>query len=83
MVASIILEAAGSNAVKKLRLKKLSNGLPFMINSGELPNDQCYLEYPNGTIKLVKISKSTHDFIMIKELSQKESASIRHKYHLT
>lgn len=83
MVANINLEVAGTNAVKKLRLQKLSKGLPFMINSGELPKEQCYLEYPNGIIKLVKISKSTHDFIIIKEFSLNESTSIRRKHHIS
>lgn len=83
MVAKINVGIAGTIAVKKLRLEKLGKGLPFMINSRELPGEQCYLEYPNGITKLVRISRSTHDFVMIKEFSQKESSSIRHKFHLS
>ena len=83
MVASINIEVAGTNAVKKLRLEKLRKGLPFMINSRDLPGEQCYLEYPSGIIKLVRISRSAQDFVIIKEFSQLESAAIRHKFHLS
>ena len=38
--------------VKKLRMQKLKAGFPFMINMKELDTSQCYLEYPNGSIKL-------------------------------
>lgn len=76
------IQNAGTEAVKKLRLEKLSQGMPFMINSRELPNEQCYLEYPTGIIKLAQMSASKKDFIILKEFSQKESSSIRNKFHL-
>lgn len=72
----------GSIAVRELRFKKLSNGLPFMLNSLDLPSEQCYLEYPDGSIKLVRISKNTSEFITIKELTQKEISFIRIKFQL-
>lgn len=78
----INLENAGTNAVKKLRLEKLNKGLPFMINSRDLPVEQCYLEYPTGVIKLAQMSGTKKEFIILKEFSQKESSSIRHKFHL-
>lgn len=77
------LERTGTAAVKRLRLKKLQNGLPFMINSKELPGNQCYLEYPNGSIKLVTMDSSTRDFKVLRELSKGESAVILAKYHLS
>ena len=83
MAAGIKMGIAGTNAVKKLRLEKLNKGLPFMINSRELPGEQCYLEYPTGVIKLVRISRSTRDFITLRELSQNESLLIRRKFHLS
>lgn len=46
------IEKAGIAAVKKLRQKKLQSGIPFMINSKELPGNQCYLEYPDGSMML-------------------------------
>ena len=73
---------AGTNAVKRLRLKKLKSGHPFMINSSELPSGQCYLEYPDGKINLVTISADGREFILIKELSVLESNKLRKKFHL-
>ena len=40
--------------IKSLRKEKLSQGLPFMINSEDLPSYQCYLEYPDGSIKIAE-----------------------------
>ena len=50
------MEEKGTAAVRKLRIQKLLNGHPFMINSKELISNQGYLEYPDGTIKLVSIT---------------------------
>lgn len=47
------IEKSGTDAVRALRILKLENGLPFMINDPELPSNQCYLEYPDGKIILV------------------------------
>jgi hypothetical protein len=76
------IERNGTAAVKRLRLKKLSNGLPFMINTKDLPGNQCYLEYPGGTIELVKIERSAKDFTVIRTLSSIEVTAIRKKYNL-
>ena len=75
-------EAAGSKAVRNLRLDKFRKGLPFMINSRELPVEECYMEYPTGIIELVKISRTENIFITIKEVSAKESSLIRSKFQL-
>lgn len=76
------IERTGTAAVKRLRLKKLSNGLPFMINSKDLPGNQCYLEYPGGSIALVKIARSAKDFTVIRTLTSFEVTNIRKKYNL-
>jgi len=55
-------------------------GLPFMINSHLLPSDQCYLEYPDGIIKIVTIDRSINDFKVISELSSEESILLRKKF---
>ena len=73
---------AGTSAVKKLRLQNLKIGLPFMINSRDLPPKQCYIEYPDKKIKLVTISGSGFDFVVIRELSENESRAIRLKFDL-
>lgn len=75
-----IIENKGNEAVRKLRLQKLRSGHPFMINSKELLTSQCYLEYPNGVIKLVTIKKSSRDFDIIRELSVTEAQSLRKRY---
>ena len=82
MTNAEILEKTGSDAVRKLRLEKLAKGLPFMINSKELPSSQCYLEYPSGKITLVLLPEGSMEFVLIKELTLKESHQIRLKYHL-
>ena len=77
------IEKKGTMAVKDLRIKKLQNGFPFMINSNHLPSNQCYLEYPDGSIKLVKIARSAKDFNLIRTLSTDEEKIIRLRYNLT
>lgn len=76
------IQKNGNAAVVRLRKQKLASGHPFMINSRKLPKGQCYLEYPDGTIKLATISSSKRDFIIIKELNTTESTSIRQQHHL-
>ncbi len=76
------LENAGNQAAKILRRNKLNMGFPFMINSYLLPSDQCYLEYPDGTIKLVTIDSDKSDFKIIAELSSEDGSSIRKMYKL-
>ncbi|HTE32603.1 MAG TPA: hypothetical protein VK666_19620 [Chryseolinea sp.] len=74
------IERKGNAAVRNLRRQKLRDGLPFMINSGELLAGQCYLEYPDGIIKLVEIEKESRDFQIIRELSATETERLRLHY---
>jgi hypothetical protein len=76
------LGRAGTNAVKKLRLNKLRDGNPFMINSRELPAGQCYLEYPSGSIVLATLSRSGKDFDIVRELSTIETVELRKRFNL-
>jgi hypothetical protein len=78
MTRILSIESKGTEAVKKLRAKKLKSGFPFMINSRELLTNQCYLEYPDGKIKHVKTER---DFHVIKELSYLEAQAIRQRYN--
>jgi hypothetical protein len=71
------MERRGRMAIRKLRLQKLKQGHPFMINSSELPDGQCWLEYPDGHIHLVKLSKCRMDFESISKMSLKESDAFR------
>ena len=76
------LEKSGIQAIKILRDSKFRNGLPFMINSKELPSDQCYLEYPDGSIELVTLSRKDNDFKVITEFSSEQGEAIRKQFKL-
>lgn len=77
------IERTGNAAVKKLRINKLNKGLPFMINSKDLPVYQCYLEYPDGSIVLVSLKKATRDFTLIRKLTKREKNTVRERYNLS
>jgi hypothetical protein len=70
----------GTDAVKELRLQKLRNGHPFMINSNELESRTFYLEFPDGTIQLACSEKDSKEFTMIRVLSTAEVQALRVKY---
>lgn len=76
------IEKVGTDAVKQLRVDKLTNGLTFMINSKDLPSNECYLEYPDGHISLVTLTNSRRDFLEIRSLSKAEAIALRKKYNL-
>ena len=78
-----LTSSKGTNAVKKLREQKLRNGLPFMINVKELSTNQCYLEYPNGSIKLITVAHSTRDIDVIRELTSNEANLLRRRFHFS
>ena len=83
MTALQTIEQIGNKAVQKLRLQKLRGGHPFMINSKELEPNQCFLEYPDGTIQLVYLKNAAKDFTVIRTLSDSEEEVIRLKYHFS
>ena len=76
------MERAGNAAVKRLRVNKLMNGHPFMINANDLPSSECYLEYPDGHISLATISSSKTDFQIIRDLTKQEMSVIRLRFNL-
>ena len=67
-MSSTINNKSALNKIKALRKEKLSQGVPFMINSENLPTYQCYLEYPDGSIKIVEANSKGLDFKIIEEL---------------
>ena len=69
-------------AIKSLRKKKLKQGLPFMINSDMLESDQCFMEYPDGSIKIVEADKRETDFQVVYELSKNDADELRKKLNL-
>jgi len=78
-----ITSRKGTNAVKKLREQKLRSGLPFMINVKELSTNQCYLEYPNGSIKLITVVHSSRDIDIVRELTSTEASHLRERFHFS
>lgn len=76
------LEKSGMQAIKKLRAGKFKLGQPFMINSELLPSDQCYMEYPDGSVMHVKLSRQHNDFKIITAFTPQEGLEIRKKFNL-
>jgi hypothetical protein len=76
------LEKSASGAIKLLRRKKFEQGLPFMINSDMLDSDQCFLEYPDGSIKIVEADPEKCDFRVVFEYDINESNRLRRKLKL-
>jgi hypothetical protein len=72
METSLIRNNVGVLAIRKLRIEKLVKGIPFMINVKGLPDYQSYLEYPDGSISLVRLDPSKRDFVEISKLSEDE-----------
>jgi hypothetical protein len=80
MTALQMIGKIGTDAVKELRLQKLRNGVPFMINSNDLESRKFYLEYPDGSIQLARLEKDAKEFTMIRKLSTAEAQALRAKY---
>jgi len=76
------MEKSGLNAIKLLREKKHKQGLPFMINSDLLDSDECYLEYPDGSMKVVVANAKKTDFKVIEELDPLQADRIKKKLKL-
>lgn len=77
------LEQSGNKALRLLREKKLRSGLTFMINSGKLKPDQCFIEHPDGSIYLVALNRRISDFETIKKYTSEESNLIRKEFKLS
>ncbi|HMU11080.1 MAG TPA: hypothetical protein PKC54_13810 [Ferruginibacter sp.] len=75
-------ERVANHAIKMLRKHKHALGFPFMINTKDLPDHHCYLEYPDGHINLVTIRKDKTDFEIVAELTLEQSNLIRKKYKI-
>jgi hypothetical protein len=76
------LEKSASKAIRQLRKKRLQQGLPFMINSDLLPSNQCYLEYPDGSMKIVEANSKGSDFKVIEELGYFDIEFVRRRLKL-
>ena len=77
------MEQSAQRRIRQLRKKKLQQGLPFMISSDDLPAKQCYLEYPDGSIKIAEAGSSSSDFKIIEELDYFNVQLLRRTLRLT
>ena len=77
------MEESARRKIRQLRKKKLQQGLPFMISSDDLPPEQCYLEYPDGTIKIAEAGFRSSDFKIIEELDYFNIQILRRTLKLT
>ena len=73
---------ANHQGIKSLREMKLKNGQPFMINAKELPPRQAYLEFPDGTIKIIIAEKGARKFEILRTLSLLETKAVKSR-HIT
>lgn len=69
-------------AIQNLRISYHKRGHPFMINSKFLPTNQCYFEYPDGSVALVSLSRKDNDFKIEIEYSTDEAIAIKKKHNL-
>lgn len=76
------LKEVSSTVVRRLRMQKLKNGKPFLLWSDKLPKDQSYLEYPDRSIKVVKVSADLKSFTVVHELTAVQQQAIRHEFNL-
>lgn len=53
-----------------------------MINSKDLPSNQCYLEYPDGTVQLVYLKNAAREFTVIRTLPSEEAESLRKRFSI-
>jgi hypothetical protein len=53
-----------------------------MINTRDLPSDQCYMEYPDGSIVLVSLCKKISDFEIVTRFTPEEELNIRKELQL-
>jgi hypothetical protein len=72
----------GTSAVKRMRQQKLHNGQPFMINMRDLPQDQCFMEYPDGSMLQVSLIGNAREFKTIRKLTVVEAGELRRRLQL-
>ncbi|PWV49821.1 hypothetical protein [Chitinophaga sp. S165] len=66
-------------AVKKLREETLESGSPFMIYDKNLPKGKYYLEYPDGRMDIVTISRKLNDYVVEEILKPIQADLIRNQ----
>ena len=54
-----------------------------MINDHTLAEGESYLEYPDGSIKLITIISAKKEIDVVRELSPEEAAQLRIRFHFS
>lgn len=81
-MATTRVHKSGLEAVRLLRKKKHAQGLPFMINSSTLESYQCYLEFPDGSMKIAEANSKKTDFIIIEDVDPRFAIFLKKKLKL-
>lgn len=68
-----------ARAIIKLRERNFSKGLPFLILSDELPDDQAYYEFGDGHVEVQRIveKNGVDETELVRVLSDEEAKRIR------
>ncbi len=72
------LQKKANAAVRELRDESLAAGHSFMIRDPRLPKGQHYFEYPDGSIKIEKLSDNK--FILVKQLTNIQAQTVRNNF---
>lgn len=70
--------------IKILRSEDLKQGHCFMIFDDELPENQAYYEYPDGSIRIEQLNQHSLDMprLLIKVLTPLETAAVKRKHEV-
>lgn len=72
------LQKRANAAVRKLREESLAAGHSFMIRDSRLPQGQHYFEYPDGSIRIEKLSDNK--FVLVKQLPTIQAQIVRNNF---
>ncbi|SFD63343.1 hypothetical protein SAMN05518672_102709 [Chitinophaga sp. CF118] len=73
------IEKKAQVAVSKLRKETLQKGEPFMIYNKTLPKGKYYMEYPDGEMKVVTVSRQLNDFVVEEDVKPRQADLIRNR----
>ncbi|TLV03768.1 hypothetical protein [Dyadobacter luticola] len=77
------LEIRLDEGIRKLRLETFEKGFPFMIHDQEIAGEGFILEYPAGTMKLMKLAANNQDIVEIRSFNSTEIDQIRKRHNLS
>ncbi|HEY8931514.1 MAG TPA: hypothetical protein VIM55_20090 [Mucilaginibacter sp.] len=70
------------SVIRKLRVDDLAQGHCFMIFDENLPEDEAYYEYPDGTIKIERLDKRNIEIprVVVKVLNKNEASAVKRRH---